>query len=201
MLVAGGLCRCVLVRDGSSCGAGKAPRTPARASDRLVSSARSWRAAFQVPGWGWAGAFARCTADSPWDEARGSAKARGAWGVSSPQRRDFCRPRAGDTRCEPPRCVHADRRYGASVCLASLRGVFTQTVGKVPPSAWRASARSRKAALQATSWAVGCKAFSWATRPPQRQRPARRPGGSAWHTLAVPSPSKLAGAMDGPASA
>jgi hypothetical protein len=35
MLVAGGLCRCGLVRDDSSCGAGKAPRTAARASDRL----------------------------------------------------------------------------------------------------------------------------------------------------------------------
>jgi hypothetical protein len=35
MLVAGGLCRCGLLRHGSSPGAGKAPRTPARASNRL----------------------------------------------------------------------------------------------------------------------------------------------------------------------
>jgi len=65
MLVAGGLCRRVLVRDGASFGAGKAPRTPARASDRLVSSARSRKAAIQA-----AGQLARFpTAATPGSEA------------------------------------------------------------------------------------------------------------------------------------
>ena len=46
-------------------------------------------------------AFTLCGASSTEARARrrrGSANARGALGVSSPRRRDFCRPRAGDPR-------------------------------------------------------------------------------------------------------
>ena len=54
------------------------------------------------------------------DEARGSANARGALGVSSPPRRDFCRPRAGAMRLNSGERQASGRGYSRAV--ASLTG-------------------------------------------------------------------------------
>ena len=123
------------------------------------------------------------TVTTPSREARGSANARGALGVSSPTRRDLCRHRAGTSHAGQNRTAPSQRDHnaitggkGVGECSRSFGRILAHATRPLPPPSRHLPYRTeshRTITTRSSPRLTGQKSCQHARATPPPRRPGR----------------------------